>query len=255
VNDCVNIRTALGVIGLCALTLSGAWCMPATAQSTAAPAAPTAPAAVAEPSAETAQPSRVRRATQSARKPARTARRGGERYFIEFRSRYALSYGHTFVVFGKLNARGEIGQIKPDMVAGLHPAGEGPELWTLGHVVPVRAETGWSDGDLEEEYVSARWRIELTEPEYRRVAAFIRQHQKNSPLWHAALYNCNAWTGDIARFMGFQTPFHWLKPQDYINRLRELNTGQQPTLASVDAQPSAAYSSEPSAAYSSGPSN
>src|SRR5262245_19325846 len=28
------------------------------------------------------------------------------RYFIEFRSRYALSYGHTYVVFGRANDAG-----------------------------------------------------------------------------------------------------------------------------------------------------
>ena len=240
----MNIRTALAIIGFCALALPGAWSMPARAQDTAAGAqiAAEAPAV----GAEVARPSRARKATLATRKPTRTGKRGAERYFIEFRSRYALTYGHTFVVFGKLNARGEIGQIRPDMVAGLHPAGEGPELWSVGHVVPVRAETGWSDGDLEEEYVSARWRVELTEPEYKRVVAYIRQHQANSPLWHAALYNCNAWTGDIARFMGFQTPFHWLKPQDYINRLREMNTGQQPSLANAAAETPAAYSSGPS---------
>lgn len=155
-------------------------------------------------------------------------RQEGMPYFIEFRSRYALSYGHTFVVFGRLGANGKVGKISPAMVAGLHPAGEGPELWTVGHVLPVPSETGASDGDTEEEYVSARWQVRLTRAEYDRVVAFIRKHQKESPTWHAALYNCNAWTGDVAKFMGFDAPFHWLKPQDYINRMKQLNDGKRP---------------------------
>jgi hypothetical protein len=143
--------------------------------------------------------------------------------FIEFRSRHALSYGHTFVVFGRLNARGEVGEIRPDMVAGLHPAGAGSELWTIGHAIFVPAETGYSDGDLEEEYVSNRARVVLTEEQYAKLVAHIRQKQKSSPLWHAALYNCNLWTGEIASYLGLKTGFHWLKPADYIEKIKEMN--------------------------------
>jgi hypothetical protein len=139
----------------------------------------------------------------SGRKP---AERVGGGYFVEFRSRYAASYGHTFLVHGRLNANGEVGQLAPDQVAGLHPATESPTPWMIGHVVPVPSETGPSDGDLEEQYVSARFRVMLSEPEYRTVVAHIRERQKNSPLWHAVLYNCNAWVGDIARFMGLKAP-------------------------------------------------
>lgn len=144
--------------------------------------------------------------------------------FIEFRSRYALSYGHTFVVFGRLNSRGEVGEIKPEMVAGLHPAGDDPAQWAVGHLVPVPAETGWSDGDLEEEYVSNRMRVLLTEEQYQQVVAHIRHKQASSPVWHAALYNCNLWSGEIAAFLGLRTGFHWLPPAQYIEKMKELNT-------------------------------
>lgn len=30
------------------------------------------------------------------------------RYFVEFRSRYALSYGHSYVIFGRTNQAGEM---------------------------------------------------------------------------------------------------------------------------------------------------
>ena len=150
------------------------------------------------------------------------------RYFVEFRSRYALSYGHSFLVHGRLNQKGEIGALSAKNVTGFHPAGQGSELWTVGHVLPVPAETGPSDGDLEEEYVSARFRVYLTEAEYMRVAAHIRERQANPPLWHAALYNCSAWIGDIARFMGLQAPANFVQyPANYINEMRRLNTPQQ----------------------------
>lgn len=145
-------------------------------------------------------------------------------YFIEFRSRYALSYGHTFAMFGRLNARGDIVQRE---VAGLHPAGDSSVPWMIGHVIPVKSETGPSDGDLEEKYVSARYRIVLSEDEYSNLTAYIRNLQANSPLWNAVAYNCNAFVGDIARHLGLQTPSSTLLyPADYINKLRDLNGGR-----------------------------
>jgi hypothetical protein len=159
----------------------------------------------------------------------RVARRQAQQstgaYFVEFRSRYALSYGHTFLVHGRLNARGEVGQVTASQVAGLHPAGDGPEMWSVGHVLPVPAETGASDGDTEDEYISARFRVVLTEEQYRRIAAHIRQKQKNSPTWHAVLYNCNRWVGEIAQYMGLEAPGNtMLYPADYINSLKALNS-------------------------------
>lgn len=156
----------------------------------------------------------------------REAPQGAGAYFVEFRSRYALSYGHTFLVHGRLNARGEVGQVTADQVAGLHPAGDGPEMWSLGHIVPVPAETGPSDGDMEDEYISARFRVVLSEEQYRRVAAHIRRKQKNSPTWHAVLYNCNRWVGEVAQYMGLEAPANaLLYPADYINALKALNSG------------------------------
>lgn len=147
----------------------------------------------------------------------------GYGYFIEFRSRYALSYGHTYVIFGRSNNSGEM--INPE-VAGLHPRSESAVPYVLGHFLPVAAETGWSDGDLEEQYRSASWRVMLTEAEYNKVVAYIRKLQASSPVWHAALYNCNAFVADIARSMGYKTPSIQLRSQQFVTKLREMNAGQ-----------------------------
>src|SRR5688500_158407 len=153
------------------------------------------------------------------------ARNASGQYFVEFRSRSALSYGHTFVVHGRMNARGPIAS---SQVAGLHPAGDDPTPWLIGHVIPVPSETGPSDGDLDERYVSARYLVPLSEPEYRRVTAYIKQLQARSPAWHAITYNCNAFVADIARFMGLQTPSSTLLyPADFISELRTLNSGSK----------------------------
>lgn len=143
------------------------------------------------------------------------------RYFIEFRSRYALSYGHSYMIFGKLSETGAM--INPE-VAGLAPASTSTVPYVLGHFMPVPSETGWSDGDLEEAYRSASWRIMLTQAEYNDVVATIRKHKASSPMWHASLYNCNAFVADVARSMGYKAPGIWLRPQQFITKLREMNT-------------------------------
>lgn len=144
------------------------------------------------------------------------------RYAIEFRSRYALSYGHTFIMYGRLNAKG---QLVDRVVAGLHPRGDSSQPWMLGHLVPVPSETGPSDGDLEDEYVSARYRVEVSEAEYRRVVAYIKDKQAKSPTWHAVFNNCSAWVGDVGRYMGLKSPNPMLMPADFINTMRKMNEG------------------------------
>lgn len=152
--------------------------------------------------------------------PQKRAAVKGTGYFIDFRSRYALSYGHTFVVFGKLAPNGRIASSK---VAGLHPAGDDPSNWTLGHFIPVKSETGASDGDTEDEYVTASYRIYLTPEQFQDVSAFIKKLQDSSPVWHAVLYNCNAFVADIANHMGLKTPGTMAMPPDFINGIRSMN--------------------------------
>ncbi len=140
------------------------------------------------------------------------------RYFIEFRARTALSYGHSFVVFGRAG-----GRMTARNVAGLHPKGNSPVTYVLGHVLPVPSETGASDGDLEVQYVTARFRVALSPRSYASLVPKIRALQANSPAWNAVVYNCNAFVGDIARLAGLRAPPPWMLPEDFINTMRELN--------------------------------
>ncbi len=144
------------------------------------------------------------------------------RYYIEFRSRYALSYGHTYVIFGRLD---NAGRPLDREVAGLHPASNSAVPYVLGHYIPVPAETGASDGDLEDKYRSASWRVMLSEAEYRKVVAYIHDLQSRTHFWQATVHNCNAFVGEIARSMGYKTPGIWLRPQQFVTELREMNGG------------------------------
>ena len=174
-----------------------------------------------------------------------------KRYFVEFRARSALSYGHAFLVHGKLNAQGDIGQVTPKQVAGLHPFSDSSIPWSVGHVVPVIAEHGWTDGDTEDEYITARYRVLLTEEEYTAMVAYIDRLNKKTPLWHAVAYNCEAFIGDVAKFIGLKAPPSTLVfPDTYIHTMAELNGGTPKTYPSATAaasKPAAKVTRKPAA--------
>lgn len=183
---------------------------PATSPSRPAATAPSLGSATANPAAATAP-------------QAPSGAKVSKPYFIEFRARSAQSYGHTFAVHGRVGQK-----ITAEQVVGLHPATESPIPWMIGHLVLVPSETGASDGDTEDQYIIARYRIALSEPEYRKVLAFMKNLQASSPVWHAVLYNCNAFVADIAKSMGLRTPTStMLMPKEFINTLKSLNTSTQ----------------------------
>ena len=179
-----------------------------------------APPAATEPS-NAMQPGPKAKPAQSSYKP----------YFVEFRARSAASYGHMYVIYGQVNRGGEI--VKSD-IAGLHPAGDSNDCencsvvsWTLGHIFFVPSETGASDGDLEEKYVSARYRVMVDAATFKKVAAHIGKLKADPPLWNALWRNCVSFGNGIAESMDLKTPsFIWLEPKDYVEQLRELNGGK-----------------------------
>lgn len=168
------------------------------------PSASTAVAALGEP--QISKPQRVSRTTKGP-------------YYVDFRARTAASYGHAFVWYGKTSEK----QVE---VAGLHPAGD-TLPYVLGHVMWVPSETGASYGDLDEQYLTANYRVYLSEADAKKVFAHIKHLQKTSPLWNAETTNCTAFIGQIASFMGLKTPFHLLKPEEYVNQLKSLNGARQ----------------------------
>jgi hypothetical protein len=153
--------------------------------------------------------------------PRSAAATSAGQYYVEFRSRQAWDYGHTFVVFGRV---GETP--RKSNVAGLSPKGDDPQMWVMGHYVPVPADTGWTDGDLEDMYITSRYRVLINKDQYDRVVAHIRELQSRSHFWSVELYNCNAFVADIANFMGLKVPSSsWIYPKVFVSNLRKINTG------------------------------
>jgi hypothetical protein len=162
-------------------------------------------------------------------------------YYVDFRARTAASYGHAFVWFGRSDRRAV-------EVAGLHPASDSVIPYLVGHVLPVIAETGASYGDLDEEYVTASYRVYMTEAEAKRVFAYIKHLQATSPVWNAATWNCVAFIQSIASHMGLRVPGnHLLYPEDWVNQLRALNGGRRNMASQPVAQSPAATAQKPAA--------
>jgi len=156
-----------------------------------------------------------------------TTQRARLSYYVDFRSRTAASYGHAFIWYGRTGER------KVE-VAGLHPATNSVVPYMLGHIFPVPSETGASYGDLDEDYLTASYRVYLTDAQARAVFAYIKQKQAHSPLWNAATYNCVMFISDIARFMGLRVPgSHLLYPEDWVKQLAALNGGRKTVPMSV----------------------
>ena len=151
------------------------------------------------------------------RKPMSSAARGP--YYVDFRARTAASWGHTFVWYGKTSERAVD-------VAGLTPAGD-VGAYMLGYLTWVPSETGASYGDLDPEYLTAHYKVYLNEADAKRVFAFIKHLQATSKVWNAYTTNCTGFVGEIAEYMGLKTPSRWTRPENYINELKELNSGRQ----------------------------
>ncbi len=168
------------------------------------------------------------------------------RYFVEFRARNAASYGHLYVMFGKVNDRHEI--IKSE-VAGFFPAGDDRNCvncsvynWTIGHVLPVPSEIGASDGDLEEQYVLARFRVWVDAQQYQSLIAYINERKANKGFWNAFLANCVTFGRDVASFLKVKmppllavAPSVVMYPKDVVDSLREANGLAQEQMPLRDA--------------------
>lgn len=158
-----------------------------------------------------------RAAPPSTRRSVARAEKGP--YYVDFRARTAASWGHAFVWYGKTSE-------KAVEVAGLTPAGD-TLAYVLGHITFVPAETGASYGDLDPEYLTASYRVYLSEADAKRVFAYIKELQASSPVWNAETMNCTGFIGDIAEFMGLKVPHRWQRPEKFVNSLKEMNGGRQ----------------------------
>jgi hypothetical protein len=199
-------RMALGALAGFLVGLGAAHAAPASESLTRAPQAKVI--------ASLETPADANSARSAMRKPA--SAKGP--YYVDFRARTAASWGHAFVWYGKSSERAV-------EVAGLTPAGD-TASYILGYFTWVPSETGASYGDLDPEYLTAHYKVYLSEADAKRVFAYIKRLKENSPVWNAETTNCTGFIGDIAAFMGLKTPSRWIRPENYVNELKTLNSNR-----------------------------
>src|SRR6202022_1006291 len=94
-------------------------------------------------------------------------------YYVDFRARTAASYGHAFVWYGKTSEK----QVD---IAGLAPAGD-TLPYLLGHIIFVPSETGASYGDLDEQYLTASYRVYLIQADANEAFVYIHTLKNTRP--------------------------------------------------------------------------
>ena len=139
-------------------------------------------------------------------------------YFVDFRARPGILVGHSYIAYGRLNARGQLLDIH---YAGIYPKDERTGL-IIGSVIPVRASVRAVDGDFEHA-ASIIYRRKLTAAEFVRLKGAIHRERATEHYWHMLFFNCNDFPIKIAKSIGLRTPPSLLVPTAFVAGLRALN--------------------------------
>jgi len=157
-------------------------------------------------------------ATSSARGE-RSAATSTDRYYIDFRVAQIGAYGHSYVAYGRLNARGKPADAR---YADLHPRGN-YLLMAMGHVLPVPANTEW-DPDVLTLPVASSYLRPLSAAQYAKLQAALRESKtQGQPYWNAITNNCNHFVGKLARAVGLRVPPDFQLSYSFVPSLRKMN--------------------------------
>lgn len=148
------------------------------------------------------------------------------RYAVEFRARSGGLFGHTYVAYGRLDARG---RLRDPRYAGFYPSGALTDTVFLA----VLAAPGHVSLKPRDRYVRSDlvYRREISPQTYARFTSEIRNLRRERPLWHLTLYNCNSFAGDVAEWMGLRVPPTLQLPKNFVRGLYDLNRRSGPGMA------------------------
>jgi hypothetical protein len=144
---------------------------------------------------------------------------GAAGYFVDFRSRPAYLFGHSFIVYGRLDSRGKPVESHRE---GIYPIDGQAGLIMGSAVFPVPASVRAVHGDFHER-ASNSYRRHLTHAQYERLLRVVRGLRASDREWNLLFKNCNDYAIEVAKGMGLTTPPSWLPPYYFVNGLRLLN--------------------------------
>jgi hypothetical protein len=153
---------------------------------------------------------------QAALAQARTGDRAG--YFVDFRSRPGYLFGHTFIVYGRLDARGHAYGTR---LAGIYPT-DGQAGLIVGSLVPVRASVRGVEDDFSERPTNS-YRRRLSHSQYARLERVVGGLKRSEREWDLLFKNCNDFAISVAKSMDMATPPSWLLPYYFVGGMRVLN--------------------------------
>jgi hypothetical protein len=140
---------------------------------------------------------------------------GDGTYFVEFHARQGLTvFGHTYIVYGRLNARGTI---VARHVVGFSDGDNGTV-----RLYAARGLVGPLKRDLSH-LPTASYRRHLTPAQFFQLNLKIVQIQQAQPPYHLFFFNCTDFAGEIAEAIGLRRPPGLMVPTAYVVWLRALN--------------------------------
>ena len=155
-----------------------------------------------------------------------------ERYAVEFRARPGGVFGHTYVVYGRLDGRG---QLRQPRYTGIYPSGILSDSILVGVLVmPSLISVKARDRRLRPEMV---YRREINAGAFARLAGEVRELRESRLFWNLIFYNCNSFAADVAMSMGLRVPSTLEVPKDFVRDLYVLNRRIRPRPAFAEAIP------------------
>ena len=147
----------------------------------------------------------------------RAGSQGG--YFVDFRSRPAYLFGHSFIVYGRLDAHGRpVGTRR----AGIYPI-DGQAGLIMGSVLlPVQASVRGVEDDYKERPSNIYRRL-LSAAEYARLLRVVGGLKRSEREWNLLFKNCNDFAIEVAKGMDMTSPPSWLPPYYFVAGMRALN--------------------------------
>ncbi len=139
-------------------------------------------------------------------------------YYVEFRVAQIGAYGHSYVAYGRLDARGKPANVH---YADLHPMGN-YLVMAVGHLLPVPANTEW-DPDVQKLPIASSYFRLLTAAEYAKLQSALRLARNKRPYWNAVTNNCNHFVAELARAIGLRAPNDFQLSYAFVPALRQLN--------------------------------
>ncbi len=139
-------------------------------------------------------------------------------YFVDFRARPGGVFGHTFVVYGRMDGRGRVRQPR---YAGLYPDGVLSQTALLALLaVPGNVRGGPADHHRRPDVI---YRRRISAAAYARLAGTVHHERKMPQTWDLIFYNCNSFAAEVASSIGLRTPPTFEFPTDFVRDLYVMN--------------------------------